>query len=50
MIDNFSIFLFVNRFFKYIFDNEILNVSYVKILNTDDESDSEVITEDYFSE
>lgn len=46
MIDNFSIFLFVNRFFKYIFDSKILNVSSIIIV----EEESEEELEEYLSE
>ena len=47
MICNFSIFLFINKFYKYLFEPKILNVSSINIL---EENESDTDEDEYISE
>ena len=47
MISNFDIFLFVNKFFKYLFYPEVLDVKSIQIK---EENESDTDLDEYISE
>lgn len=48
MIDKFNIIIFINKYFKYLFDPKILNLSELYVQESDSDSEDEII--DYISE
>lgn len=48
MINKFNIFIFINKYFKYLFDPKILNLSELYVQESDTESEDEI--NDYISE